>query len=451
MKYAGILAILAMIPLTAALLSSGAGGRRLVAFFLGAIPFFMQSAHIIVAPISWRYWPGYVKGAEISIVDGMALGIILCTYRNRAAANYVIPFFLLAACAVFSARGTIAPPAAMFVAWQMFRVYLIYVAVTRLAANQANIAVMLGGMVAGLGCNAVAAAIQHLGGVYQAPGLFGHQNTLGLIAHYVSLPAAALFMADRRAMWPLLGVGAAAAVALLGASRATVGLEAGALALLVVFAIMIWPTARAMSFMAMAVIGMAVMAPVAYVVLTPRFVAAEVSDYDERQAFTNVAKAMMHDHPTGVGANFYVISSNADGYARRFHVALTTGSLSANVHNAYLLTGAEMGWAALVPFVWLTVLTALHGLYWSFRSSDKRLALVLLGTSMAQFAVAVHNVFEWIFVTYAVQVLFCINLGLVAALVGAVRKSRVESEPAAEPANGPALRAPALASAASTE
>lgn len=427
MKYLGLLLIFALIPLTAALLSSGSAGRRQTAFLFGALPFFSQALHVIVAPISWAYWPGYVKGIELSLTDGMALGILFAMTRNRAAANYLVPFGLLMACALASAPGTSAPTAAVFVAWQILRVAIIYVAASRLASDPAVLRAMIGGMVLGLGCSAVIAAVQHLQGVYQAPGLFVHQNTAGLIAHYVSLPAAALFVADRPARWPLLGLAAAAGVAIFGASRATVGLEAAGLALMIVFAAVFWPTTRSYALLAIGVLGMAVMAPVAYKVLAPRFAAAERTDYDERAAFTQVAQAMMRDHPGGVGANHYAIVANIQGYSARFKVAPTAGSRSANVHNAYLLTGAEMGWAALVPFVWLSLFAALHGIYWCFRSPDRRLALLLLGCSMAQLVVAVHNLFEWIFVTYVVQTIFALNLGAIAALIGQIRVARAQS------------------------
>jgi len=163
---------------------------------------------------------------------------------------------------------------------------------------------------------------------------------------------------------------------------------------------------------------------VALTVLAPRFASVEHSDYDEREAFTRAAKDMLADHPWGVGANHYVLAANSQGYSDRAKVGWGEGSRAANVHNAYLLTAAEMGYIALVPFVWLSILTALGGLVWCFRSRDKRLSIALFGTCMAQFVVAVHNTVEWIFVTYAAQVLFCINLGTMAGLIGEIRASR---------------------------
>lgn len=426
MKYIGLLVFLAMIPVVAQAMLSGSYGKKAVAFVVGFVPFFGQAIHLAVAPISWKFWPGYVKGLEFSAIDALALGILIAMPRTGAGARgfHLAPFFLLMAFALVSAIHAVAPTAALFVPWQMARVCLLYVAAARLAADGDRVRGLIAGMVLGLMCNAAWAAIQHLRGTYQAPGLFDHQNTLGMIAHFVALPAAALFVADRRAKWALCGIAAAGAVAILGASRATIGLEAAGLALLIAAIAAFWPSKRAFALLAMGAIALAALSPVAFAVLAPRFASVEHSDYDEREAFTRSTLAMLHDHPLGTGANHYVIVANTQGYSNVGQVGWGQGSRSANVHNAYLLTAAEMGWAALVPFVWLSVLSVINGFYWCFRSPDRYLSVMLMGASMAGLVVAIHNAFEWVFVSYAVQVVFCLNLGVMAGLIGQIRAAR---------------------------
>jgi len=423
-KFIGLLVFLALVPVFHSLLLSGPAGRRLVAFLLGFLPFLLQVAHLVVAPIPWPYWPGYVKGIEFSLIDALALAVVLAPRAGRARAIHAAPFFGMIAVALLSVFHTQVPLAAMFVAWQTFRVFLIYMAATRLASDAAGRRALIAGMVLGLGCNAVWALVQHLRGTYQATGLFVHQNLLGMLAHFVALPAAALYVADKRAKWVLLALVAAGTVAILGASRGTIGLEAAGLALLLIGISVFWPMPRGLALTFAGAIALAALAPVALTVLAPRFASVEHSDYDEREAFTRAAKDMLADHPWGVGANHYVLAANSQGYSDRAKVGWGEGSRAANVHNAYLLTAAEMGYIALVPFVWLSILTALGGLVWCFRSRDKRLSIALFGTCMAQFVVAVHNTVEWIFVTYAAQVLFCINLGTMAGLIGEIRASR---------------------------
>lgn len=427
MKYLGLLIIIGLVPVLVAMISSGAAGRRAVAFLFGAIPLFLHAAHITVAPVSWPYWPGYVKGIEFSLVDSFAVAVLLTIGGTRASANYLVPFALLIVLAAASSFGTIAPTAALFVAWQTLKTGLIYIAATRLAATPDGIRALIGGMIVGLGCNALWATVQHVQGVYQAPGLFDHQNSLGMVAHFVALPAAALFVADGRARWALLGVAAAGMAAIFGASRATIGLEAAGLAMLIVTIAVFWPTPRGFALLAAGAVALAAVSPLAYKALAPRWASVQNMDYDERAAFNRAASAMLHDHPFGVGANHYVIVANTQGYSNRGAVTWATGSRSAHVHNAYLLTAAEMGYLALVPFVWLSVLTALGGIVWCFRSTDKRLSIMLLGTCTAQLVVAVHNWFEWVFVTYAIQAMFCLNLGIMSGLIGQIRTRRAEA------------------------
>lgn len=443
MRYIGFLIFLMLIPVFHAMIASGS--RRYVAFLLGALPFLADVAHLTVAPITWRYWPGYVKGVEFSVIDALAIAVLLTPRAGRARAIHVVPFALMMAFAAVSAFYAKAPPAAIFVAWQTFRVFLIYVAAARLASDMAGMRALVGGLVFGLGCNAVWALVQHFQGVYQAPGLMEHQNMLGMMAHFVVLPAAALYVADRRARWALLGLAAGGAVAILGASRATIGLEAIALVVLIVAVALFWPSKRGFVILAGGAFALLIMAPLAYSALGPRLAAAEKSDYDERAAFEHAAKAMMSDHPAGVGANHYVLVANVDGYSDRARVGWSKLSRAMNVHNAYLLTGAEMGYAALLPFIWLTVLTAFGGLFWCFRSKDKALSVALFGLCMAELVVAVHNLFEWVFVTYIVQVVFCTNLGMIAALITQIRASRGRG---AELDQTPAPAGPAVAATA---
>jgi len=444
-KFIGLLVFLALVPVFHSLLLSGPAGRRLVAFLLGFLPFLLQVAHLVVAPISWQYWPGYVKGIEFSLIDALALAVVLTPRAGRARAIHAAPFFAMIAVALLSAFHAQVPPAAVFVGWQTFKVFLIYMAATRLASDASGRRALVAGMVAGLGCNAVWALVQHLGGTYQATGLFVHQNLLGMLAHFVALPAAALYVADQRAKWALWALVAAGAVAILGASRATIGLEAAGLAVLLIGISVFWPQPRGLALTFAGVIALAALTPVALTVLAPRFASVEHSDYDERQAFTRAANAMLHDHPYGVGANHYVLAANAQGYSDRAKVGWGPGSRSANVHNAYLLTAAEMGYIALGPFVWLSILTALGGLVWCFKSRHERLSIALFGTCMAQLVVAAHNTVEWVFVTYAAQVLFCINLGTTAGLIGEIRASRKRSVPVEPEAAQPAPTSPQMA------
>src|SRR3546814_10304683 len=63
-------------------------------------------------------------------------------------------------------------------------------------------------------------------------GTMGHQNLLGLMLHFVTLPLLALLLAGERSKLIMMGVFAALVAVALGASRGAIGFVAIGLALL---------------------------------------------------------------------------------------------------------------------------------------------------------------------------------------------------------------------------
>src|SRR3546814_20562390 len=73
---------------------------------------------------------------------------------------------------------------------------------------------------------------QRMSGAIQAAGTMGHQNLLGLMLHFVTLPLLALLLAGERSKLIMMGVFAALVAVALGASRGAIGFVAIGLALL---------------------------------------------------------------------------------------------------------------------------------------------------------------------------------------------------------------------------
>jgi hypothetical protein len=143
---------------------------------------------------------------------------------------------------------------------------------------------------------------------------------------------------------------------------------------------------------------------------------------DQRPAFERAATAMANDHPLGVGANLYVPVANLKGYADRAGVAWNFANRSAPVHNAYLLSRAETGWAGELALYLLLVVPLLAGLRLAFarrRGIDRELVLgcvVALGVNI------VHNNFEFAGLLYNTLMLLAVNIALIAAQIRVSRK-----------------------------
>jgi O-antigen ligase len=227
----------------------------------------------------------------------------------------------------------------------------------------------------GIGAEFCISAWQRLAhGELQVGGTFGHQNALGMAVNLAAFPLLALWLSGSRGWEFTFGPVAAILTAIMTASRATIGLGAAGYALTFCLSALQGWTRRKATFALVSVISLALLLPFALTVLNARFEANPLSpDYDERAAFQNAALAMLADHPFGVGANNYVVTANTQGYNERAGVALTYGSLSANVHNVYLLVAAETGYLGLATFVVLLAGPLLMALQRGWRSATNHL------------------------------------------------------------------------------
>src|SRR3546814_17180540 len=86
----------------------------------------------------------------------------------------------------------------------------------------------------------------------------GHQNLLGLMLHFVTLPLLALLLAGERSKLIMMGVFAALVAVALGASRGAIGFVAIGLALLFLLSLARRPTSHKWKITGLAVLVMAV-------------------------------------------------------------------------------------------------------------------------------------------------------------------------------------------------
>src|SRR5262249_26959034 len=148
--------------------------------------------------------------------------------------------------------------------------------------------------------------------------------------------------------WQTIAVPIAGAIiAVLTASRATLGLVAAGLALVFsLSAVRRW-TSRKAKGAVLGVAAVAALTPMAISSYEMRFRATPLrEEYEERAAFEHAASLILADHPLGVGANNYIVAANSGGYMARAGVAWTSRSTS--VHNGYWLMAAETGYLGLV-------------------------------------------------------------------------------------------------------
>ena len=386
---------------------------------VGFLPFGIGVFHLYMAVISWAGWGGYVKGVEISVLDILALAIYLSLPRGGPALPFRLSMALYFVAVLLSIFDASVPMAAMFYAWQLARMFLVYTVVAKASAQDERVVpALLTGMAIGLCFEAGNAFWERfVKGILQVGGTMGHQNLLGLTSHFAMFPWIALLLAGERGWRPVAAPLAGLIVAALTVSRATVGLVGGGfMVLFSLSAMRRWTPRKAVLLFAGA--GAAcLLAPLVLSSFQQRFSEqVQSSNYDERAAFEKAAVLMISDNPMGVGANNYVVVANMGGYNERAGVAWVSGSEAANVHNIYYLVAAETGYIGLVTFA----LVLLQPLVVAFRASSRnprdRRGDLLLGLGVAMLMVYIHSYFEWVFITYAPQYMFAIDAGLVAGL-----------------------------------
>lgn len=446
MKWIFLAGLMILVPTLVALLR---GQPRLLpplAFAIGLTPFLIAPFHLYAAPISWAYWQGPVKGVEVTLLDAIAIAVLFVTRPVRFPRGPKIGLGVIGIAVLISslAAGTLFP--CFFYAWQLARAALLTVAVARLTASSKEAPVaILTGVGAGVVAAALSATWAHLHGAVQTGGFLGHQNTLGIISHFASIPAFALLLAKRRTGLALVILAAEVLILYAGGSRGTIGLFAIGMVICAGLSLRHRKSGRKAAILAgFAVLGL-VAAPVMLAAIERRPQDEIASSNAEREAFKAAARLIIADHPLGIGADRYVLVANIGGYSDKAGVPWNNTEREAPVHNSWLLITAELGYLGLIGFLILVGSCAVYGIRALSRIEHGERADLLVGITTALIVVALHSCFEWITMTYLVHYFFAMAAGMLFGLAGTAeargvaRRNRSGPRPAlARPESVPA-------------
>lgn len=426
MRFVGLVLILLSFPLMLSWLKSYPRQRKWAYFVIGIAPFVMSSLNLDVAIINWAGWPGYAKGMIVSTLDALALAIILTSRRPFQNLPMLGVFVAYLVAVTLSIAASAMPTSSSFYAFQMLRMLLVFVAVASIMRDPKAIRWLAMGLAVGAMYQAGVTVDQKFSGVVQASGTMGHQNLLGLMLHFVTLPLLALLLAGERSKIVMLGVLCSLLAVALGASRGAIGFVAIGMVLLFLLSLARQATPHKWKMLGLAALALTVVVPVTLGTLKDRFGDSpiEVSADGERQAFERAATEMWADHPMGVGANQYVVTANTQGYSARAGVIWNYGSRAAHVHNMYLLTAAETGWLGLLTLCSLLFWTIFRAVTFAFNNRLDPRGDLVLGAAIAIFVTALHGYYEWVFVMYQAQYVFAISMGIIAGTIRQVGREQ---------------------------
>ncbi|MBW8295320.1 O-antigen ligase family protein [Sphingopyxis sp.] len=415
------------IPLAVAWLKSKPSQRKWAYFAVGVLPFTISALNLDASLISWPAWSGYAKGLIITLLDSLALALVIVSRAPARRLPFLALLIAYLVAAGLSMGFSTVPMSTSFYVFQLMRVVILFMAVASFAGQTGALRWLAMGLATGAIFQVVVTIDQKFSGAAQAAGTMGHQNLLGLMLHCVTLPLLAFLLAGERRKIFMLGVLAALVAVAFGASRGAVGFVGIGMAILFFLSIVRKPTAHKWKMAGLAVLALAVVTPVVIASFGDRYELRPDSEgsNEERISFEAAAKAMWSDHPMGVGANQYILIANVSGYSERAGVIWNFESRSAPVHNMYLLIAAETGWPGLITFVMLIIWSILRGLAFAFGNRTDPRGEIVLGASVAILVLALHGLYEWVFVTFYAQYVFAISLGIIAGIIRQVEREKM--------------------------
>lgn len=419
MRYIGILLVLASVPGFILLLQARPEMRRHAYFGIGLFPLVLSAVNLDAALISGSGFIGHTSGMVLSLLDTLCIGLLATSRKPFHKLPFVVPF-LLYLFAVLLAT-TVARPVvpATFYLFQLLRMFLVFSTVATIIRERDALKLIAFGLALGALIQAVVSLWQRANGVFQVSGTMPHQNTLGMMLHFVTIPLLAMCLTGERSKLIFVGVGGGMICVALGASRGSIGFLFLGIFSLFLLSVIRCPTKRKFTVIGAAVGVSVLVSPIIYSGISQRFDALEknTSDYDERAAFESAATMMATDHLLGVGPNQYVRASNVEGYADAAGVGWAHGSRSAHVHNLYLLMAAETGWFGMISFIIFLVIVIFRGFWYSFKEKLRQSGEVVLGFTIALIVMSLHSLYEWIAITYQVQAMVAIAMGVIAGFV----------------------------------
>ena len=431
MKWVFLLGLIFGTPALAGFLRSNQRYVLATCFVLGA-SIFILGPRLWTAAIGWPAWPGSVRGIELSFIDAISIALIASTKSVRFPRSVIFSFAIYCLALLISTPIAYQTLPALFYVWQLLRAVLLFVAVARVCATLSEAPVALvSGLGMGLMFEAAYVIYQFATGDPRPGGSLGHPNLAGLSLDFVVFPTVAIMLSATRSLSRGAPLVAALVIAVLGASRATMGLLAIGVLLTIVLSMAHRNTSRKSAFGGLLAVVLLVSAPAMLWASNRRTEAAKVSSDHERAAMKEAAGMIIADHPFGVGANQYVVVTNTGGYSQRAGVAWNEHNRAAAVHNTYYLVAAEMGILGLFGLV--AVLVSLIAL--GFRSLRHHLpgknGELVPGLLTTMIVVTVHISYEFVFMDRVIHYLFAISAGMLCALAAqakSVQKSNARRQ-----------------------
>jgi len=420
MKWVYLLGIVLLAPALAMLLRSNRRYLAPACFVLG-VSMLLIGPGLWTAVYGWPTWPAPVKGLEVSFVDAVAVALLASTKRVPIPFSFKLSLGIICLALVISTAASQNRVAAAFYIWELLRTVLLFVAIARACATDTRAAIAL---VAGLALAMVFEPIWMLTQHVDRPGgSLGHSNTFGIAADFVMFPALALLFGGRRPALPAAAVAAGLVCAILGGSRASLGLFTIGVVLTTVFSIFYKRSSR--KYALAGVLAVLFVAAVPVLIWAPSHRSQQdlASSDQQRAAMKEAARMIVADHPLGIGANQYVVVANVGGYSARAGVDWNWATRNAPVHDTYYLVTAEMSFIGLIGILAMFGSVLTLGFRTLRRPIQDESGELVPGLLAAMIIVSIHISYEFAFMDFMLHYLFAMCAGMLVAIAARTKEA----------------------------
>jgi O-antigen ligase len=398
--------------------------RLYLLMLLGFLPFYWDYT---LNPISFELYRGDSRGLEVTLFDVLAFVLWIALPSSKDPSPYRAARWLYLFAVVLSLTQCAEILYGLFGLWKVLRMYFALAVVNRAVQDPAAIRALLNGLAAGALYQLPTVVRQrYLDHYHQTPGVFAHQNTLGLALNLMLPPCVALTLSGSKRWLPKLATLLGPIVVVFSLSRGSLGAMVLGYGLTYMFSAKRRFTGRKFAFAAVGVLAAAALAIRAGQTIINRFESAPEASAQGRWLFNRVALAMLEDNPIGIGINHFAYMVLKGRYFE-----MTGRDREGGIdHNIYLLTGAELGYIGLFAFLWIVIQPIVVAFRGARQARSDVRGDLMMGLGCGMLAFNLQGYLEWAWRQTPLQQIFWIILGITAGLARHIR--RMPHDPAAK-------------------
>ena len=402
--------------------------------FLFLLGLHINTTVLVLGSIEW--YRGVTKGYEFSMMDVVALSLILATVFKKERPFVLLPLgTLLWLCYVGSSSLSLFTSLNsnyVFMSILKFgKAWLIVWAMSNYIRSRREIHVVLSGLSIMLIYQFfIVAKMKWIDGFHQVRGLFEHQNPLAMFTYMAALPILAAAMSPgtgkARSMVYLFTFACSAVIVLATLSRAALAVFAVGTAAVVLVGFFDRPSSRRFISLAfMSVGGLILLAATADTIISRFNDRGNDASGETREVMNLAAKAMLDANPLGVGWNNFGKAINhpypygdvIDDWNRDRGMKVDKDYAKGVVESHYWLLKAETGWPGFLTYTAFILFVLVRPLPLILTRRGTLEAAVVLGIAVAFALTYVHSTLERVLTQTKNLALWMTLVGLLGALI----------------------------------